>query len=97
MTPFRDFDMFVNSMSFTITYPVKMSPVASLPSFPRGGNTLVKFSVSNVALREYGQDSEIKRVVIVKATYTGGDLGASKCSSFRSLTGIPLVPLPSIN
>ena len=79
MTPFgRDFDAFVNPMPFTITYPVKLSPVTSLSSFPPGGNTLVNFSVSNVSLKEYGQDSEIGRVVIVRATYTGGDLGASK-------------------
>jgi hypothetical protein len=79
MTPFgRDFGAFVNPMPFPITYPVKMSPVASLPSLPPGGNTLVRFSISNVALREYGEDSEIGRVVIVKATYTGGNLDASK-------------------
>ena len=79
MTPFgRDFDAFVNPMPFLITYPVKMSAVASLPSLPPGGNTFVRFSVSNVSLREYGEDSEIGRVVIIKATYIGGDLGASK-------------------
>jgi hypothetical protein len=79
MTPFgRDFDAFVNPMPFTITYPVKMSPVASLPSLLPGGNTFVRFSVSNVALRKYGQESEIGRVVFIKATYTGGDMSASK-------------------
>ena len=78
MTPFgRDFNSFVNPMPFTITYPVKMSPVASLPSLPPGGNTSVRFSVSNVALKDYGQDSEIGRVVIIKVTYTGGNLGTS--------------------
>jgi hypothetical protein len=41
MTPFgRDFGAFVNPMSFPIAYPVKMSPVASLPSLPPGGNAL---------------------------------------------------------
>ena len=79
MTPFgRDFDAFVNPMPFTITYPVKMSAVGCLPSVPPGGNTFVRFSLSNVALREYGQNSEIGRVVFIKATYTGGDMGASK-------------------
>jgi hypothetical protein len=79
MTPFgRDFGAFVNPMPFPISYPVKMSPVNSLPSLPPGESTFVKFSVSNVSLREYGKDSEIGRVVIIKATYTGGDLSASK-------------------
>ena len=95
MTPFgRDFDAFVNPMPFTITYPVKMSPVVSLPSFPPGGNTLVKFSVSNVALKEYGENSEIGRVVIVKATYTGGDLGASKMQFVPIIDGNPISPIP---
>ncbi|KAF8814509.1 hypothetical protein BYT27DRAFT_7206090 [Phlegmacium glaucopus] len=94
MTPFgRDFDAFVNPMPFTITYPVKMSPVACLPSFPPGGNTLVKFSVSNVSLREYGKDSEIGRVVIVKATYTGGDLGTSKVQFVPIVNGNPTSPI----
>ena len=94
MTPFgRDFDSFVNPMPFTITYPVKMSTIASLPSFPPGGNSLVKFWVSNVSLREYGQDSEIGRVVIVKATYTGGDLGASKVQFIPIVDGNPTSPI----
>ena len=90
MTPFgRDFDAFVNPMPFTVTYPVKMSAVDSLPSFPPGGNSLVKFSVSNVARREYGRDSEIGRVVIIKATYTGGDLSASKVQFVPIVDGNP--------
>ena len=90
MTPFgRDFDAFVNPMPFTVTYPVKLSPVDSLPSFPPGGSTLVKFSVSNVARRAYGQDSEIGRVVIIKATYTGGDMGASKVHFVPIVDGNP--------
>ena len=94
MTPFgRDFDAFVNPMPFPITYPVKMSPVASLPSLLPGGNTFVRFSVSNVALREYGEDSEIGRVVIVKATYTGGHLGASKVVFVPIADGIPTSPI----
>ena len=94
MTPFgRDFGAFVNPMPFPITYPVKMSPVASLPSFPPGGNTLVRFSISNVALREYGEDSEIGRVVIVKATYTGGNLGASKMQFVPIVDENPTSPI----
>jgi hypothetical protein len=94
MTPFgRDFDAFVNPRPFTITYPVKMSPVASLPSLPPGGNAFVRFSVSNVALREYGEDSEIGRVVIVKATYTGGNLGASKVQFIPIVDGKPTSPI----
>ena len=94
MTPFgRDFSAFVNPMPFTITYPVKMSPVASLPSLPPGGNTFVRFSVSNVALREYGEDSEIGRVVIIKATYTGGNLGASKVQFVPIVDGSPISPI----
>jgi hypothetical protein len=94
MTPFgRDFGAFVNPMPFTITYPVKMSPVASLPSLPPGGNTFVRFSVSNVALREYGEDSEIGRVVIIKATYTGGNLGASKVQFVPIVDGNPTSPI----
>ena len=90
MTPFgRDFDAFVNPMPFPITYPVKMSTVACLPSLPPGGNTFVRFSVSNVSLREYGEDSEIGRVVIIKATYTGGDLGASKVQFVPIVDGNP--------
>ena len=95
MTPFgRDFDAFVNPMPFTITYPVKMSPVVSLSSFPPGGNTLVKFSVSNVSLREYGEDSAIGRVVIVKATYAGGDLDASKMQFVPIVDENPASPIP---
>ena len=94
MTPFgRDFDAFVNPIPFTITYPVKMSPVAYLPSIPPGGNTFVKFSVSNIALREYGQESEIGRVVIIKATYTGGNLGASKVQFVPIADGNPTSPI----
>ena len=94
MTPFgRDFGAFVNPMPFTITYPVKMSPVANLPSLSPDGNTLVRFSVSNVALREYGQDSEIGRVVIVKANYIGGDLDASKVQFVPILDGNPTSPI----
>ncbi|KAF8814527.1 hypothetical protein BYT27DRAFT_7206095 [Phlegmacium glaucopus] len=94
MTPFgRDFDAFINPMPFPITYPVKMSPVACLPSLLPGGNTLVKFSVSNVALRGYGEDSKIGRVVIVKATYTGGDLGASKVQFVPIVDGNPTSPI----
>ena len=94
MTPLgRDFDAFVNPMPFTITYPVKMSPVASLPSLPPGGNAFVRFSVSNVALREYGEDSEIGRVVIIKATYTGGNLGASKVQFIPIVDGKPTSPI----
>ena len=94
MTPFgRDFDAFVNPMPFTITYPVKMSPVAALPSVPVGGNTFVRFSVSNVSLREYGEDSEIGRVVIVKATYAGGDLGTSKVQFVPIVDGNPTSPI----
>jgi hypothetical protein len=90
MTPFgRDFGAFVNPMPFPITYPVKMSPVASLPSLLPGGSTFVRFSVSNLALREYGEDSEIGRVVIVKATYTGGNLGASKVVFVPIVDGNP--------
>ena len=89
MTPFgRDFGAFVNPMPFTITYPVKMSPVASLPSLPPGGNTFVRFSVSNVALREYGEDSEIGRVVVIKATYT-----ASKVQFVPIVDGSPISPI----
>ena len=95
MTPFgRDFDAFVNPMPFTITYPVKMSPVTSLPSFPPGGNTLVNFSVSNVSCREYGQESEIGRVVIVKATYTGGNLDPSKVQFVSIVDGSPTQASP---
>ena len=111
MTPFgRDFDAFVNPKPFTITYPVKISPVASLPSLPPGGYTFVRFSVSNVALREYGQDSEIGRVVIIKATYTSGDLGTSKVQfvpiidgnltspvAFNQLTPQVLWPVPRLS
>ena len=94
MTPFgRDFDAFVNPMPFFITYPVKISPVASLPSLPPGSNTTVRFSVSNVSLREYGQDSEIGRVVIIKATYTGGNLGASKVQFVPTVDGNPISPI----
>jgi len=94
MTPFgRDFAAFVNPMPFPITYPVKMSAVASLPSLPPGSNTFVRFSVSNVALRDYGQDSEIGRVVIIKATYTGGDLGASKVQFVPIVNGDPTSPI----
>ena len=95
MTPFgRDFDAFVNPMPFTISYPVKMSPVVSLPSFPPGSSTLVKFSVSNVALREYGEDSEIGRVVVVKATHAGGDLDPSKMQFVPIVDGNPTSPIP---
>ena len=94
MTPFgRDFDAFVNPMPFPITYPVKMGPVATLPSLPPGGNTFVKFSVSNVSLRDYGQNSEIGRVVIVKATYAGGDLGGSKVQFVPIVDGNPTSPI----
>ena len=94
MTPFgRDFDAFVNPMQFTITYPVKMSPVTSLPMIPPGGNTFVRFTVSNVALREYGQDSEIGRVVIVRATYTRGNLGASKMQFVPIVNGNSTSPM----
>ena len=94
MTPFgRDFDAFVNPMPFTITYPVKMSPVVNLPSIPPGGNTFVKFSVSNVSLREYGKESEIGRVVIIKATYTGGNLDASKVKLVPIVDGNPTSPI----
>ena len=95
MTPFgRDFKDFVNPMPFTITYPVKMSAIVSLPTLAPGGNTSVKFSVSNVSLREYGQDSDIGRVVIVKATYTGGDLGTSKVQFVPIVNGNPTSPIP---
>ena len=94
MTPFgRDFDSFVNPMPFTVTYPVKMGPVTSLPAIPPGGNTFVRFSISNVALREYGQDSEIGRVVIVKATYTRGNLGASQMQFVPTVDGNPTSPI----
>ena len=94
MTAFgRDFDAFVNPMTFPITYPVKMSAVASLPSLPPGGNAFVRFSVSNVALREYGEDSEIGRVVIIKATYTGGNLDASKVQFIPIINGNPTSPI----
>ena len=94
MTPFgRDFGVFVNSMPFNITYPVKINPVTHLPAIPPGGNTLVSFSVSNVSLREYGQDSEIGRVVIIKATYTGGNLGASKVQFVPIVDQNPTSPI----
>ena len=94
MTPFgRDFDSFVNPMPFTITYPVKMSPVTSLPSLPPGSNTSVRFSVSNVAIRDYGQDSEIGRVVIIKVTYTGGNLSPSKLQFVPIVDGNSTIPV----
>ena len=94
MTPFgRDFDAFINPMPFSITYPVRMGPVASLPSLLPGGNTFVRFSVSNVSLREYGQDSEIGRVVTVRATYTSGDLSTSKVQFVPILDGNPISPI----
>ena len=94
MTPFgRDFGDFVNPMPFAITYPVKMSPVNSLPSLLPGESTFVKFSVSNVSTREYGQDSEIGRVVIIKATYTGGNLHASKVQFNPIINGNPTSPI----
>ena len=90
MTPFgRDFGSFVNPLPFPITYPVKMTPVNSLPSLPPGESTLVKFTVSNVSIRDYGEDSKIGRVVIIKATYTGGDLGASKLQFVPIVDGNP--------
>ena len=79
MEPFgRDFPNFIRPERFDIHYPVQMSEVTSFPSLPPGGQTLVRFSIKNISQKDYGTEGQIGRKVMVKISYSGGDLDPSK-------------------
>jgi len=94
MTPFgRDFANFVRPTPFLICYPVQMSDVACLPSIPPGGESLMKFSITNISLKDYGRDGEMGREVIVKITNDGGDVDPCELTFVPILNGVPLDPI----
>ena len=94
MTPFgRDFTHFVRDMPFNISYPVHLSEVASLSALPPGGQTLVKFSITNSSLKSYGRDGELGREVMVKIAYEEGDVDPSQVTFTPVLDGISLDPI----
>jgi len=94
MTPFgRDFTHFVRDMPFNVSYPVHLSEVASLSALPPGGQTLVKFSITNSSLKAYGRDGEIGREVMVKIAYEEGDVDPSQVTFTPILDGISLDPI----
>ena len=94
MTPFgRDFATFVNPLPFMISYPIQMSTIASLPSLPPGSETLMKLSISNVSLKQYGEDGDMGRMVMVKTAYEGGNLDPSQLTFIPIINGNSMTPI----
>jgi hypothetical protein len=78
MEPFgRDFPNFICPKRFDIHYPVQMGEVTSSLSLPPGRQALVRFKIENVSQRDYGTEGQIRRKIVVKISYTGGDLDPS--------------------
>ncbi|MEO5969727.1 MAG: hypothetical protein ABIQ95_07340, partial [Bdellovibrionia bacterium] len=76
----REFGKFVDPQSFQITYPVEITPIANeLPiSFPEsmapGDQVKVFWKVTNISNRDFGGESEMKRLISTQFKYLGGNL-----------------------
>ena len=84
--PFTNFD---NPRSIEITYPIEVEFVRSLKSLVPGEATRFMIKITNISKRDYGADSDLKRILQIVTERSGGDLDAEHLKFFDK-AGKPL-------
>ncbi len=70
----RHFENFPNQQTFEVTYPVEISPITALPSLAPGESTQVIWKVTNISKKDFGGESELRRIIQTGIKRMGGDL-----------------------